>query len=59
MNTLSLFKDYLQIWRSSLDKHWPSGLAAAATPSLTYDFAYMCLKNAESLLPASEQVQSY
>ena len=32
------------------------GLAAAATPSLTYDFAYMCLKNAESLLPASEQV---
>jgi len=32
-----------------------SGLAAAATPSLTYDFAYMCLKNAESLLPASEQ----
>lgn len=32
-----------------------SGLAAAATPSLTYDFAYMCLKNAESLLPAPEQ----
>ena len=32
-----------------------SGLAAAATPSLTLDFAYMCLKNAESLLPASEQ----
>ena len=35
-----------------------SGLAAAATPPLTYDFAYMCLKNAESLLPASEQVYS-
>lgn len=32
-----------------------SGLAAAATPSLTLDFAYMCLKNAESLLPSSEQ----
>lgn len=32
-----------------------SGLAAAATPSLTYDFAYMCLKNAESLLPAPDQ----
>jgi CCR4-NOT transcription complex subunit 10 len=32
-----------------------SGLAAAATPSLTLDFAYMCLKNAESLLPSSEE----
>lgn len=30
-------------------------LGAATTPSLSLDFAYMCLKNAESLLPSSEQ----
>jgi hypothetical protein len=32
-----------------------SSLAAAATSSLTLDFAYMCLNNAESLLPSSEE----
>lgn len=38
--------------------HPASGLAAAATPSLSLDFAYMCLKNAESLLPSSEQAKT-
>jgi len=39
---------------SSAASESASSLTAATTPSLSLDFAYMCLKNAESLLPSSE-----